>query len=105
MRQYQELLRAEIAERVETNHAEKKRLEEVRATIEAESKTGFLAADDNWDGQGIKPSTRMELQSNAKQKALLDRILELLKDVQELQFELTVRNRPDLVAKLGPGRD
>ena len=106
MRPFQGLLRAEIAARGDRLWAEKKRLDVLYEQVQAELDAALPTADEGWDGEGIaSPSTRLQLQANRKHLELNNAISKILKEVQDLEFEITVRDNPDLVKQLGAGAD
>lgn len=95
-RPYQHLLRSEIADELEENQAERDRLEKIVDGLQSE-----LDAIRGKDAESLKRSMAL----NRQMTELNYQIIALLKVVQDFNFELHVRDTPELVAKFGPGAD
>lgn len=95
-RPFQHLRRAEIAEQLHANQAERDRLQEIidRLQTEADAITG-----------GDLDSLRRRMPLSHQILIGTREITALLKEVQAFNFELHVRDSPDLVAQFGPGAD
>ena len=95
-RPHQHLSRAEIADLLHANQAERDRLQGIIDRMQAEV--------DSIRGNDLE-SIKRQMPLNQQIINGTDQIIALLKEVQEINFELHVRNTPELVAEFGPGAD
>lgn len=95
-RPYQHLLRSEIAEALLGNQAERDHLQAIIDELQSEL--------DAVRGNGIE-SLKRKMPLNHQITELTHQVIALLKIVQDFNFEIHVRDSPDLVAQFGPGAD
>jgi hypothetical protein len=105
MRPYQGYLRSEIKDRQRELWAESHLLEQAGEKMESEAQAGLAAAEADWDGVGINPRTRISLQVSRISSETSQRLTAIAEDVRACQFELEIRDDPELLEALGPGRD
>lgn len=95
-RPYQHLRRAEIAELLQENQQERDRLQAISDRLDAEA--------DAISGEDVASIRRRMPLVHQSTEATKLRIA-LLEQVQDINFELHVRDTPELVAEFGPGAD
>ncbi|MGC4804193.1 hypothetical protein [Micromonospora sp. DT233] len=115
MRPYQNYTRAEIARELEKIRREREFIISASGKLEAEMKEdeqSLVTVEKNFWGGSKTVKREKTAHEKAKEIANLGKQLELArtrnklaKTVQDLNFELHVRNSPELVREFGPGRD
>lgn len=95
-RPYQHLRRAEIAEQLGANQAERDRLQVIVDRLDAE--VDAIRGNDLESMKRRMPLNQQLIEGN-------NQISALLKEVQAINFELHVRDTPELVAEFGPSAD